>query len=241
MKLPAGVLCLACGLTFASTGFGDISIDVINPSFEALPSGGLPNPCGGPCIFSNGSIPDWVTSGDSGLLQPGGPGAAANGLYYALTDGPTEAYTNNSQILQTVGVTVQPGVTYTLQVDIGWREGLSLAGVADLWVDGNHYYATGLGNYGGFAVFTAHYTGVAADAGDPITIQLYANSAEGNFDNVRLFDNADVATPEPRFLGVLAIGMAGLLFAARRRKPNANARAWAEVVSPTPHFLNKVR
>src|SRR5450432_284575 len=121
MKLSVGIVVLISGLVFASNGLGGV-ISVNNPSFEILPAGGLPigGYLGG--VFSIDAIPGWVNSGVSGQFQPGGPsGTVPNGYFNTLSVGPTEAYTNGGTISQTVGATVQTGVTYTLLVDIGAR------------------------------------------------------------------------------------------------------------------------
>jgi hypothetical protein len=155
MNLRAGFLALACGLLFASTGFADI-IPVNNPSFETLPSGGLPisSYLGG--NYSIASIPGWVSTGNgpSGQFQPGGPSGTPNAYYNTLSAGPTEAWTNGGTLSQTVGATVRAGVTYTLLVDIGARLDNTVnafTGVADLLINNNRYFATGVENFGGFA------------------------------------------------------------------------------------------
>ena len=49
---------LSSGLIMSEASAG--SITVVNPSFEILPSGGLPNGCGTGCSYSTGAIPGWV-------------------------------------------------------------------------------------------------------------------------------------------------------------------------------------
>ncbi|MGD1097449.1 MAG: hypothetical protein ABSB35_36365, partial [Bryobacteraceae bacterium] len=74
------ILALACGLVCASSGSAATIIPVNNPSFEILPSGGLPisGYLGGD--YSDAPIPDWVTGPDAGQFQPGGPsGTVPNG------------------------------------------------------------------------------------------------------------------------------------------------------------------
>lgn len=210
-----GIVVFGLGLVFASTGLAD-AILVNNPSFETLPSGGLPIPgyLGG--SYSIAVIPGWVGSGYSGQFQPGGPsGTVPNGYYNTLSDGPTEAYIATSEVIsQTVGATVQAGVTYTLLVDIGARLDLPFLGAADLLINGKQYDATGVKNLGGFATYTATYTGLAADAGDPITIQLSSSGQQGDFDNVRLSCTGSCGSsstvPEPSeivLLGPMLIGI----------------------------------
>jgi PEP-CTERM motif len=214
MNLRVGIRSLACGLALVSTGFA-ATITVNNPSFEILPAGGLPiaGYLGG--VYSIAPIPDWINGGFSGQFQPGGPsGTVPNAYYNTLSAGPTEGYTNGGTISQTVGATVEVGVTYTLLVDIGARLDTSVAGfagVADLLINGNQYFATGVENLGGFATYTATYTGLAADAGDPITIQLSDPSftGQGDFDNVRLSSSTG-AVPEPATILLFGTGLIGI-------------------------------
>jgi hypothetical protein len=146
-----------------------------------------------------------------------------NGYYNTLSDGPTEAYIATSEVIsQTVGATVQTGATYTLLVDIGARLDLRFLGAADLLINGNQYVATGVENLGGFATYTATYTGLAGDAGDPITIQLSSSGQQGDFDNVRLSCTGPCGSgstvPEPSEIVLLGPGLSALYFIRRRRK-----------------------
>jgi hypothetical protein len=113
------------------------------------------------------------------------------------------------------------GVVYTLQADLGWRNDLpTFLGSADLLVNGNQYFATGAAPaQGNFSNFTATYTGLAADAGDSITIQLNTPGEQGDFDNVRLSSGIASVVPEPGSLGLLAAGLTGLFAVARRKSP----------------------
>lgn len=218
-----GIVVFGLGLVFASTGLASV-IPVNNPSFETLPSGGLPIPgyLGG--SYSIAVIPGWVGTGYSGQFQPGGPsGKVPNGYYNTLSDGPTEAYIATSEVIsQTVGATVQTGATYTLLVDIGARLDLRFLGAADLLINGNQYVATGVENLGGFATYTATYTGLAGDAGDPITIQLSSSGQQGDFDNVRLSCTGPCGSgstvPEPSEIVLLGPGLSAFYFIRRRRK-----------------------
>jgi hypothetical protein len=186
---------------------------VNNPSFETLPLGGLPNGCGVGCAFSATAIPGWT--GGAGQFQPGTQ--AGNFTFFStLSDGITSAYSSGGATTQTVAATVIPGIIYTLQVDLGWRNDMgAFSSGADLLINGIQYVATGSTPVQGhWSTFTVTYTGRAADAGDPITIQLVNTGlAQANFDNVRLSDNI----PEPGTTVALAIGLAGF-YALRRRR-----------------------
>ena len=207
-------------LVFVACGFADIipatdplgPITVMNPSFETLPLGGLGLGCGTNCRFSNGPIPGWTTASSipaSGQIQPG------PGQFSSLPDGPTSAYTNGPTISQTVGATVEAGIEYILAVDLGARLDQPFAGSADLLIGPSMIVpATGVTpTLGNWSTFTATFMGTAADAGDSITIQLVSGRVQGNFDNVQL-----TAVPEPSFMGVVGIGLAGLLAFARRNR-----------------------
>ena len=200
----------------AATGSADV-IPVVNGSFETPPAGGLPTGClGTGCSFSSGNIPGWnITAGGGGQFQPGGLP-----YFNTLPDGPTSAYSNSGVISQTVGETVQAGVTYTLMVDLGFRADHQAAfdGSADLLINGIQYFAVGsTPTSGNWSTFTATYTGLSADAGDSITIELNSKGFQGNYDNVRLFDSNN-SLPEPSYAGMLVMGLAGLMMLALRRR-----------------------
>lgn len=202
--VPGALVCLLAAPAWSAP------IVVDNPSFESLPAGGLPNPCGAGCSYSVDFIPGWTNTPNLGLGLTSGqfrPGTdAGNTAYFdSLSDGLTSAYTSTSCIAQTVGVTVQEGVTYTLLVDVGWRNDASPTGLPRLSVNGTFYDGIGTPVLGGWATFTTTYVGLAQDAGLPITICLESVSNQGNFDNVRLSDSrepsgVDNAGPPPRLL-----------------------------------------
>src|ERR1700730_11399182 len=180
--VPLTFACLFLGLQPATAD----TLAVNNASFETLPTGGLPAPCGLACAFSSGPIPGWTNSVNAGQFQPGTQ--AGNHTYFnTLSDGTTSAYSNGGSITQTVADTVLVGVIYTMQVDLGFRNDTPFAGSADLLINGIQYFATGTTPIrGNWSTFTATYTGLASDAGKAITIELNSSGLQGNFDNVRL-------------------------------------------------------
>jgi len=189
-------------------------IFVSNFSFEALPGTGLnKSGCGPGCAYSTGAIPGWTgVSTGSGEFHPGLPAQ-----FTTLSAGPTVGYSNGITLSQTVGVTVTPGTTYTLQVDLGERNDLGplgFRGGADLLIGGVSVFpAIGLApTPGNWSTFTATYVGLPADATKTITIQLTSSGAQGDFDNVRLTSVAAAAgVPEPGTVTLIGLGLAGLL------------------------------
>jgi hypothetical protein len=184
---------LSCVLVSAPTAWA-APIPVNNPSFEVLPAGGLPSGCGAGCSYSQDFIPGWLNTPFLGLGLSSGqfrPGTdAGNTTYFdSLSDGLTSVYTSTGCIEQTVDVAIQPGVTYTLLVSVGWQKDASPTGVPRLRVNGVYYDGVGTPVFGGWATYTTTYVGQAQDAGLPITICLSSVSNWGSFDNVRLSDS----------------------------------------------------
>jgi len=206
---------LAAVSAFAGT------IVVSNASFENLPLGGLPNGCGAGCSYSSGGIPipGWTSSDSTpGQFQPGS--SSGNFIFFnSVPDGITTAYSNGGTISQVVAPTVQVGVTYTLQVDVGARNDLPFNSFVDLLINGNLISAVGVTpTAGNWSTYTATYTGLAADVGQAITIQLATGGAQGNYDNVRLSDDLNGAAPEPATAAVFTLGLAGILAYARSKR-----------------------
>jgi hypothetical protein len=201
----------------ATPGFAN-PILVNNFSFESLPPANLQQSCAGipGCVFYPGAaIPGWVNGAGTGLILPGP--VTGNPVFSSMLDGPSSATSNNGSIIsQTVGETVRAGVTYTLMVDIGWRLDLPFGGIADLRIGSGStstaVFATGLTPVRGtFGTFKATYTGLVADIGKTITIELGSSGLQGNFDNVQLSE-----TPEPA--SFLLIGSALLALTALGRR-----------------------
>ena len=220
MTIRAGLL-TAFSLVSAWLSLGNARADVsiTNPSFETLPPGGLTyETCGVGCSDSyNVPIPGWTSGINTGQWQPGS--SSGNFTYFNyVPNGLTVAFSNGGPITQTVGATVVAGDIYTLSVFVGDRSsGISGQSYVGLIVNGYNYRVLATpSSPGTWADWTATYTGTATDAGDPITIELlpYGNG-QGDYDNVTLTQTS--ATPEPRFDGLLALGLGGLMLAARLR------------------------
>lgn len=223
MRFKSALLGATLVLTGAilSSGANAVVIPVSNASFEILPEGGLTaGMCGAGCSWSNGPIPDWNIAVSGGQFQPG---VSSGTLTYfnSVPDGLTVAYTNDGAISQTVSTTAVAGVTYVLQVDVGFRKDFQDPGTVLLGINGNFVPATGtaLQLSGDWSTYTASYTATAADAGKPITISLDSPNIQGDWDNVRLS-----AVPELSTWMMLLLGFAGVGFAGYRRKAGASFR-----------------
>jgi len=201
----------------ASTSYGS-PIFVTNFSFETLPLSGLPGSCGTNCAYStNAYIPGWTVSDTSvtGQFQPGPPTNTT--FFNSVPDGTTTAFSNGgSTISQTVAPLVQLGIVYTLMVDVGVRKDFGVdPGTEALEINGNEYFATGTpAALGDWSIFTATYTGTAADVGSSITIQLASSGPGGTWDNVQLNDST---TPEPATGVLIGLGSLALAGVVRRK------------------------
>jgi hypothetical protein len=223
---------LVTGTALVSNSAGAGTITVNNPSFETLPAGY--NLFNFPYFANvatdpNYNIPGWTATTNAGAL-----GYAAGQQWPGCCSyispppvGPDIAFLSEGKISQTVGQTAVQGVTYTLQVDVGFRTDLTNDGTVALVVGSNTIYATGTSNQhsGNWYNWTAIYTATAADAGQSISIVLSnptIGGDQGDYDNVRLTDNA---TPLPAALPLFAtgLGVMGLLGWRRNRKAQATA------------------
>ncbi len=192
------------GLAATSAMAGSILVN--NNNFSTLPKNGLNDKNTlGPYSESVG-IPDWTATGATGQWDP-------SGVVLGLPAGATAvAYSNGPTISQTVTPTVVAGDTYTLTVDLGDRSDTKpFGGGADLLIGGITYDATGTPVVGGWSVYTATFTGDAADAGDAITIQLTdsLSGKQSDFSDVALsfVDPPPAPTPEPGTLSLAGLGL----------------------------------
>src|ERR1700688_5069315 len=192
LSIGHGTLALVVGLLASGLWWPAWSVPILvaNPSFEILPAGGLPAGCGPGCSYSvNTPIPFWTSGGSFGQFQPGVQ--VGDFTYFnSVPDGITVAYINGGTIAQTVGTTAQAGVTYTLQGDIGFRKDVPDPGSITLEIDSHSILATDVAAplSGNWVDYTATYTALATDVGDPISI-LLSSGIQGDFDNVRLSNN----------------------------------------------------
>jgi hypothetical protein len=201
-RFTAAVIAL---LSLASASAMAGSILVKNNNFSTLPSNGLNDKSSqGPYSEAVG-IPGWTATGATGQWDPK---SSVLGLPAGAT---AVAYSNGPTISQTVAPTVVAGDTYTLTVDLGDRTDTKpFSGGADLLIGGVAYDATGLPVSGGWSLFTATYTGLPTNAGDPITIQLTeSHGKQADFSDVTLnfTDPTPTPTPEPGTLSLAGLGL----------------------------------
>jgi hypothetical protein len=209
-------LALPICLTF-SLAYGLASpILVNNPSFEPLLASDQPAQCGFGCFSTQAPIVGWTNTGISGQFKPGTD--VGNFTFFStLSDNVTSAWSNGPTISQAVGATVQLGVTYVLQVDLGERHDTPFVASADLLINGIPHVAIGTPPVpGNWSTYTATYTGLLADVGSSITIELKSAGPQANFDNVRLNDSL-VSVPEPASCGTVGLALMALLVLARRQ------------------------
>ncbi|HTS55028.1 MAG TPA: PEP-CTERM sorting domain-containing protein [Burkholderiales bacterium] len=145
-------------------------------------------------------------------------------MYFnSIPDGITVAYSNGGTIYQTVGATVEAGVVYTLQVDQGFRKDLADPGVVELVIGNNAPIKATSGvpptqGSGDWLTYTATYTGLGADVGKSITIDLFSDGAQGDWDNVRLDAAAVSSVSEPGTIPLIGMALIALFAVARRKR-----------------------
>ena len=202
---------VASGAIVASTAKAT-SLTIDNPSFES-PAEGSP---GG---YSTDVVTGWTVTGGplaAGVLWP--PVGSFNG---PVPDGNQVLWLTAGSVSQTLSSVLTAGDTYTLDVDVGIRNGYTfspstvalLAGSTTL-VAGGSSLDPGVGN---FATLTLTYAAAAGNAylGEPLTIEISNAGGQMSFDDVRL-DASDSSVPVPPSVLLLAPGLLGLAGIRRR-------------------------
>jgi hypothetical protein len=206
--------------------------------------------CGTGCAFADDNIVGWTSSGTyapgivSGQWQTGVPETTNTFKTDPLIDGttpePIVARAINATISQVVSTTALAGVTYTLDVDLGFSETQLDNASVILIVDGHQVLATPapsdgltraqMQNTGNWYDFEASYTATAADVGAPIEILLSSltnGMGWGFFGNVQLTDSLTAvdptATPEPATWAMMLLGFGGLAGVAAMRQRRSAA------------------
>ena len=267
LKIFSSAMVCAAGLAALSASAKANIIPVVDPLFDQFPAGpthppnfpagflvgpGAPNPylyfsCGGTCRFADDNVVGWTSSETyalphalSGQVQIGnspnfnGPPIIAG----TSTPEPIVERAINAIISQVVSTTALAGVTYTLDVDLGF--GLDMrpddASVYLMVGTTMSKLAMPLPSYGktqaqmqgtgNWYDFQTSYTATSADAGDPISIVL--SSITGNttptayFADVRLVDSQSsvnpLATPEPTTWAMMLLGFGGMAGVAAVRR-----------------------
>jgi hypothetical protein len=211
-------------------------------NFGCGPSGALRNACD----FADNTVVGWTQSAlfnettdqFSGQFFVGYPVVTNTftslPMINATTSEPIVLREQNATTSQIVSTTAVPGVTYTLDVDLGFESFAVDDGSVDLIVGGHTVLATPLASYhltqaqmqesGSWYDFEASYTATSADAGDPIEILLSSQThgvGFGFFGDVRLTDSLPTSsapsTPEPATWAMMLIGFGGMAGVALRR------------------------
>lgn len=222
------IVFLAAALLFSASALAD-SVTIANPGFEAVglrPTGYVPY------------IPGWNT-GTGFPAEAVGTFFPGAGQYPGgIPEGNNVAYTKGPWISQVLPTTLQPGLVYTLLVDVGYRLDNSsgpFTGYTISLLAGNTMIASssaGTPTPGNFITALASFTALAGDPliGQTLQILLTVNRPypyQINFDNVRLDASAipDLQgpqtpasqVPEPGTLALIGTGLLGLIRRAYRR------------------------
>lgn len=127
---------------------------------------------------------------------------------YTASEGNDLFYANGGFIEQATTALVEPGLTYTLRVDVIHRPSYFNNGYVVQLLAGPTVVAEDLGGLsppiGGFAVSELSFTPNPGDPliGQPLTVRL-GGATQSNFDHVRL-----EVVPEPAALSLLVLGLA---------------------------------
>jgi hypothetical protein len=251
--LTSSMLC-AAGLAALGANANAATIPVVDPLFDEFPTVNsifdgqftvgttaatylFFKICGTGCAFADDNVVGWSSTetfspaGVSGQWQTGVPQNTllfnSDPMINATTPEPIVLRAQNAAVSQIVSTTAVAGVTYTLDVDLGFEKNNIDEGVVELMVGDNTVIATPLASLnltqnqmqetGNWYDFEVSYTATAADAGDPIEILLNSqNHGQGFafFGDVRLTDSLaavePLATPEPATWAMMLIGFGGM-------------------------------
>jgi hypothetical protein len=261
--LNSAVLC-AAGLAALSASAKANIITVADPMFDQFPS--VPTTfagftvgttadtylffgCGGTCRFADDNVVGWTSSGtyQRGIVSGQWRiGDQTNTFNAGASPEPIVLRDINATISQIVSTTAVPGVTYTLDVDLGFAKATATKDLGSIFlvVGGNQSAAgiplasygltrTQMQNSGNFYDFQTSYTATAADAGDPIEILLSSLTGDATptawFADVRLTDSLSsvnpLATPEPSTWAMLLLGFGGIAGVAAYRRSSGRRSA----------------
>jgi hypothetical protein len=204
-----------------------------DPTFPSNPGtciGGIV-PCG-PYNIGNydgetvSAVPDWTVNSTAGLFFPVGymtPDPVFPSPPAGVGDYDAFAEAGGTISQEITSETILNGVTYTLNVYVGWPDNLSLGQpnpTVDLDIGSTPVAVattTGTLTQGTFVLYTATYTGTSLTAGENLTIALGdTTSGTAMFSDVTLTD----PLPEPASFSMLALGI-GLLGAAAYARSKA--------------------
>jgi hypothetical protein len=263
LKILSSVMLCAAGLAALDAQANAATITVTDPYFNEFPTvdtkfNGVTvgttaatylyfKICGPGCAFADDNVVGWTPSstfgpGVSGQYQIGTlPSSRFNSdpMINATTPEPIVVRAQNASESQIVAPKAVAGVTYTLDVDLGFAKDAEDKALVSI-VIGNDKSALAipLGSTpltakgieaqeqftGNWYDYETSYTATAADAGDPIEILLSSlNFGQGfsYFADVRLTDSLPavdpVAAPEPATWAMMLIGFGGMAGVAVRR------------------------
>jgi hypothetical protein len=262
LKILSSAIFCAAGLAALGASAKANIIPVDDPYFDQFPPGQsaanfFQVACGPGCFFADKPVVGWTASGTfdtphgilSGQWQIGQATNAFNGPPIIAGTATPELIVErdiNATISQVVSTTALAGVTYTLDVDLGFNLGPRPDLASVYLIVGGHQSAAAipLPSYGltqaqmqgsgNWYDFQTSYTATSADAGDPIEILL--SSLTGNatptawFADVRLTDSLTgagdaLATPEPATWAMLLIGFGGMASVAAVRRSSQRRSA----------------
>ena len=266
-KILSSVVLCAAGLAALGTSAKANVVPVVDPLFDMFPPGQsaanfFQVGCGPGCAFADKPVVGWTASATfqtgalSGQWQIGtattafnGPpiigGTPANPIVEPIVERDI-----NATISQVVSTTALAGVTYTLDVDLGFNLGTRPDLASVFLVVGGHQSAaaTPLPSYGltraqmqgsgNWYDFQTSYTATSADAGDPIEILLSSLTGDSTptawFADVRLVDSLSsvnpLATPEPATWAMMLIGFGGMAGVAAVRRSSQRRTAVGHLV-----------